>query len=172
MLRANCSSPDWIAARDLRGIAPTRRRVAATLEERGETASRSPDCAASLRRTIPISVTARAESCVQCGSLDAVSMVRLHKGYGGRLSPRSSSRSRPAIQPGSSPVPASLPPASQSHPSRAGALAGRRSIRRERERAEAGTTVFASRGASTESRRAGYWQATSALAHGRQVAER
>ena len=40
-----------------------------------ETTSHSPDCAASLRRTIPISALPEAESCVQSVLLDAVSMA-------------------------------------------------------------------------------------------------
>src|SRR5215204_4682125 len=53
---------------------PPRLRSSPPLGTR-ETASRAPDCAASLKRTIPISASPEAESRVQSVLLDAVSMA-------------------------------------------------------------------------------------------------
>ena len=88
---APARTPTGIPGPGLRGSRQREERVAAIREVRGETASRSPDCAPSLRRTIPISALPEAESRVQSVSLDAVSMA---------TESASSSRSRPAIQAG------------------------------------------------------------------------
>ena len=68
------ANPAWTASRGLRGLPPTPARCRHPLGTR-ETASRSPDCAAALRRVTPISLYC-AESRVQPVSLDAVSRLR------------------------------------------------------------------------------------------------
>ena len=83
-VRAHVDYPAWPPR-----IATTRRRVAAILDERGETAPRSADCAAFLRRTIP--TRKRADH----GIARAIHLARC--GFDGTPSPRPSSRSRPSI---------------------------------------------------------------------------
>lgn len=93
----------------------------------------------------------RAESRVQSVSLDAVSA---------NAGPCPSSRPRPAI------------PRDALRAGIAGAQAGRRLIRRERVPPGAGIAEFCLNGASSESQRTGYLQATSTLAPEPPVAER
>ena len=92
-----------------------------------ETTSRSPNCTPALRRTIPISAFVEAESCVQFGSarrgFDGTCVRAPRVGHAGNTGGRIL---------------------------RAGARAGRRSIRNEREPPGAGTTALYARGVSTE----------------------
>ena len=123
-------------------MATTRRRVAAILDEHGETAPRSADCAAFPRRTIP--TRKRADHGI------ARAIRRTRRGFDGSgVRVRRVGHARQTT--------CAL---------RAGAPAGRRSVRNEREPPGAGTTALYARRASTESRRAGYVLATSALGGG------
>ena len=89
----------WTAGRLPPRLATTRTCVAAILLGPRETASRAPDCAASLRRAIPTCVKARAESRVQSGALDAVSMAPEPRALKSATPGNPRGRSAPARQP-------------------------------------------------------------------------